>query len=89
VKDSAGDTAVVVIEKTILSGTTGKNTLAGKLKTGRTVRAVGILHMDEDGEAVIRVRDCDELKYIKDPQKPDTSNPKTGDLFGLLWFLRK
>ena len=89
VKDSDGDTARVIIEKTVLSGSTGKNTLASKLKTGRTVRVMGILHLDEDGETVIRVRDCDEVKYIKDPQKADTSNPQTGDLFGFLWSLWK
>lgn len=85
VKDSAGDTAQVVIEETILSGTTGKNALASKLKVGRTVRVIGILHLDEEGEPMIRVRDCDEVTYIKDPKKADPSNPKTGDFFRFLW----
>jgi len=89
VKDSAGDTAEVIIEKTVFSGSTGKNTLASKLKTGRTVRVIGILHLNEAGDPVIRVRDCDEVTYIKDPKKADPSNPKTGDFFGFLWFLRK
>ena len=85
VKDSAGDTAEVIIEKTVFSGSTGKNTLASKLKTGRTVRVIGILHLNEAGDPVIRVRDCDEVTYIKDPKKADPSNPKTGDFFRFLW----
>lgn len=89
VKDSAGDTAEVIIEETVFSGSTGKNTLASKLKTGRTVRVIGILHLGEDGEPVIRVRDCDEVTYIKAPKKPDPTNPKTGDFFGFLWLLWK
>ena len=89
VKDSAGDTAEVIIEETVFSGSTGKNTLASKLKTGRTVRVIGILHLDEEGESVIRVRDCDEVTYIKAPKKPDPTNPKTGDFFGFLRFLWK
>lgn len=88
VKDSNGDTATVIIESTVRSGSTGKNTLASKLKVDRTVRVTGILHRNEKGEEVIRVRDCDEVVYVKDPQKADTSNPKTGDVFRLLWFFR-
>jgi len=89
VKDSTGDTATVLIESTILSGSTGKNTLASKLKVGNTVRVVGILHKNEKGAEVIRVRDCDEVEYIKDPKKADSSNPPTGDPFRFLWFLWK
>lgn len=89
VKDSNGDTATVIIESTVLSGSTGKNTLASKVKTGRTVRVVGILHKNEKGEEVIRVRDCDEVEYIKAAKKADPSNPATGDLFRFLWFLWK
>lgn len=89
VKDSAGDTATVLIEDTVLSGSTGKNTLASKIKVGRTVRVIGILHKNAKGEEVIRVRNCDEVEYIKDPKKADPSNPPTGDPFRFLWFLWK
>ena len=89
VKDSDGGTANVIIESTVLSGTTGKNTLAAKLKAGSSVRVTGILHRNEKGEEVIRVRDCDEVVYIKPTKKPDTSNPRTGDPFAFLFFLWK
>ena len=87
VKDDAGDTANVIIESTVLSGSTGKNTLAEKLKVGRNVRVIGILHKNAKGEEVIRVRDCDEVVYLKAPKKADKSNPPTGDKFRFLWFL--
>ena len=87
--DSDGGTANVIIESTVLSGTTGKNTLAAKLKAGTSVRVIGILHRNEKGEEVIRVRDCDEVVYVKPAKKPDTSNPRTGDPFAFLFFLWK
>lgn len=89
VKDSDGGTANVIIESTVLSGTTGKNALAAKLKAGTSVRVIGILHRNEKGEEVIRVRDCDEVVYVKPAKKPDTSNPRTGDPFAFLFFLWK
>lgn len=83
VKDAAGDTAVVEIEDAIRSGSTGKNTLADKIRKDRTVRVLGILHINADGKTVIRVRNCDEVTYI--PPKPDPSNPRTADrCFGWL-----
>ncbi len=80
-KDIQGDEAIVEIEETILSGTTGKNTLAKKIKVGSTVQAMGLLHMNAEGEAVLRVRNCDEVVHI--PEGEDKSNPDTGD-----WFAR-
>lgn len=88
-KDDGGNIATVDIETGILSGSTGRNELAYVVKVGRTVRAVGILHLASDGEPVLRVRNCDEVIYV--PSLPytsdagaegDASNPKTGD--GLL-----
>lgn len=76
-KDLQGDEAIVEIEETILSGTTGKNTLAKKIKVGSTVQAMGLLHMNAEGEAVLRVRNCDEVVHI--PEGKDKSNPDTGD----------
>lgn len=82
-KDLLGDTAIVEIEEYIGSGTDGRNTLASDIKTGRTVRAIGLLHLNESGETVLRVRNCDEVVYI--PPNTDPTNPKTGDFFGWLW----
>lgn len=73
-EDARGDLAEVLIEEYIFSGATGKNTLASEIKKGRTVRARGILHLDEGGKSVLRVRNCDEVVYV-----PPNIIPKTGD----------
>lgn len=77
VKDIRGDTAIVEIDDAIRSGSTGLNTLAKTIKKGRTVRVIGLLHINEAGEPVLRVRDCDEVVYV--PPKADPTNPKTAD----------
>ena len=76
-RDLRGDLVTVSIEDEIRSGAYGTNELAGVLKKGRTIRAVGILHVDEYQQSVLRVRNCDEVVYV--PPKADPSNPKTGD----------
>jgi hypothetical protein len=73
-KDAKGDLAEILIEPYILSGSTGKNDLALEIQKGRTVRARGILHLDEAGKPVLRVRNCDEVVYV-----PPNIIPKTGD----------
>ena len=73
-KDSKGDLAEILIEPYILSRSTGKNDLAIEIRKGQTVRARGILHLDERGKPVLRVRNCDEVVYV-----PPVVNPKTGD----------
>lgn len=80
-KDSRGTLATVIIEDYIRSGAHGTNELASKVRKGRTVRAMGLLHVDEYGQTVLRVRNCDEVVYV--PPTSDPSNPKTGDRF---WF---
>lgn len=77
-EDARGDLAQILIEDYIFSGATGKNDLASEIKKGRTVRARGILHLDEDGAPVLRVRNCDEVVYV-----PPNIIPKTGDAIGL------
>lgn len=77
IEDAFGDAAVIEIEDNIGSGASGKNTLAKKIKEDRTIRAKGFLHINDAGETVLRVRDCDEVVYI--PPKPDPSNPQTAD----------
>ncbi len=81
-KDGNGDLAEILIEDDIVSGADGKNNLASQVKRGRTVRAIGILHLDSDGRPVLRVRNCDEVVYV--PPVPvslgSRRNPRTGDL---------
>ena len=81
-KDGNGDFAEILIEDGIVSGADGVNDLASQVKKGRTVRAIGILHLDSDGTPVLRVRNCDEVVYV--PPVPvslgSRRNPRTGDL---------
>lgn len=81
-KDGNGDLAEILIEDNIVSGADGKNNLASQVKRGRTVRAIGILHLDSVGRPVLRVRNCDEVVYV--PPVPvslgSRRNPRTGDL---------
>lgn len=81
-KDGNGDLAEILIEDDIVSGADGENDLASQVKKGRTVRAIGILHLDDDGTPVLRVRNCDEVVYV--PPVPvslgSRRNPRTGDL---------
>lgn len=81
-KDGNGDLAEILIEDGIVSGADGVNDLASRVKNGRTVRAIGILHLDSDGTPVLRVRNCDEVVYV--PPVPVSGgsrrNPRTGDL---------
>ena len=81
-KDGNGDFAEILIEEDIVSGADGVNDLASRVKKGRTVRAIGILHLDSVGRPVLRVRNCDEVVYV--PPVPvslgSRRNPRTGDL---------
>ena len=77
IRDIVGDLATVVVEEEIGSGAYGTNELTTEVKSGRVVRAMGLLHIDEYGKTVIRVRNCDEVAYV--PPRLDPSNPKTGD----------
>lgn len=81
-KDGDGDFAEILIEDGIVSGADWVNDLASRVKKGRTVRAIGLLHLDSDGTPVLRVRNCDEVVYV--PLVPvslgSRRNPRTGDL---------
>ena len=81
-KDGNGDLAEILIEDGIVSGADGENDLASQVKEGRTVRAIGLLHLESDGTPVLRVRNCDEVVYV--PPVPvslgSRRNPRTGDL---------
>lgn len=82
IKDILGDLATVVIEDGIGSTAYDTNELASQVKKGRTVRALGLLHIDEFGQTVLRVRNCEEVVYV--PPVQDPTNPKTGD-FLVFW----
>ena len=81
-RDIVGGLATVVVEDGIGSGAYGTNELISEVKPSKTVRAMGLLHIDEYGTTVLRVRNCDEVAYI--PPKADRTNPKTGDFFRAL-----
>ena len=53
-KDGNGDYAEILIKEDIVSGADGVNDLASRVKKGRTVRAIGILH--QIGRASCRER---------------------------------
>lgn len=86
-QDLRGDLVTVVVEDDIRSGAYGTNELASLLKKGRTIQAVGLLHVDEFQQSVLRVRNCDEIAYIAPRLIPraDPTNPKTGDWFRFLF----
>lgn len=75
-EDDNGHLVRVKIEDYIFNGSDGENELHKKIRKGRTIRATGLLHMDEYGEAVIRVRNCEEVVWV--PPR-NYRNPKTGD----------
>jgi hypothetical protein len=76
-RDIHGDLATVMVEDGIGSGAYGTNELVSEVRQSSTVRAMGLLHVDEFGTPVLRVRNCDEVVYV--PPVYDPSNPKTGD----------
>lgn len=77
VEDEDGNTIEVLIEEEICSASTGENTLSSVVKKGKTVRAIGICHLDEEGNPVLRVRNCDEILLL--PARVWWDNPDTGD----------
>ncbi len=85
IEDTRGDKAIVEIEESITSGVSGKNRLAKDIKKNRNVWAMGLVHINEKGETVLRVRDCDEVVWIK--SEADKTNPGTGDKLWWLWRL--
>ena len=81
-RDTAGAVAAVRIDAGIGSGTYGTNQLTNQVIAGRCVRAKGILIREEDGSAVILVRNCDEVVAVNaiasSGAQADPTNPKTG-----------
>ena len=84
IRDLVGDLATVIVEDGIGSGAYGTNELASEVIAARTVRAIGLLHIDEYGTTVLRVRNCDEVVYV--PPVADRSNPRTGDWLAWLKY---
>ena len=80
-KDDHGNLAKIQIDDGIFAGSDGKNDLHETIGKKRTVWAMGLLHVNENGETVIRVRNCEEVAWIP----PGTYlNPKTGSLLPML-----
>lgn len=75
-QDENNRLAKVKIEDYIFNGSDGENDLHKTIRRGRTVRAMGILHIDEFGDTVIRVRNCEEVVWVP-PLR--LLNPATGD----------
>lgn len=74
-EDEAGRRSAVLVEDCIRSGSRGKNELSRQVAPGNLVSAVGILH-NSHGEAVLRLRDCDEVHLL---YSPDWEEPDTGE----------
>lgn len=85
--DPLGVPAEILVEDYIRSGSSGENLLASEVLEGKNTRAYGILHLEENGNPVLRVRNCDEVVNIPPmPEWPEfkrknSANPKTGDAF--------
>jgi len=77
-EDESGNQAKVHIEDYIGNGSDGENDLHKSIRRGRTVRAMGLLHIDEYGDTVIRVRNCEEVVYVP-PRTLFSLNPLTAD----------
>lgn len=98
-EDGDGNRAMIKIEDYIFAGSDGCNDLHKTIRKGRTVRAMGLLHINEYGDTVIRVRNCEEVVWVP----PGTYlNPRTGDRYlpaaaalltisagGLLWLCKR
>lgn len=91
-RDSRGGAAEIVVDPQIRSGAYGVNELAEVVKAGQTLRVMGLLSRDEAGQAVLRVRNCDEVVAVDPVPAPtaapaaiiaDESNPRTGE--GRIW----
>ena len=75
-EDKDGNQAIVSIDATILNGSDGRNDLHLSVRKGRTISAMGLLHQNEYGDTVIRVRNCEEVVWVP----PRTYvNPRTSD----------
>lgn len=87
VLEKNGQFAAVFIDEGIVSNSLGYNDLAERVETGKIFRAIGLVYTREDGVAVVRVRNCDEvvhvpvIRYYWEPSIPD--NPRVGDRIGL------
>lgn len=75
-EDGNGNQAKIHIEDYIRNGSDGDNDLHKRIRKGRTVRAAGLLHINEYGDTVLRVRNCEEVVWVP-PRR--YLNPKTGD----------
>ena len=75
-EDEEGSESPVVIDGNIRSGSRGKNELARLIQPGYRVKAVGLSHLIEE-EAVLRIRDCDEVWLLWSPPEPEETTVPT------------
>lgn len=75
--DDDQNTIRIKVEDYIFNGSDDENELHKKIRKGRAVRAIGLLHVNEYGETVLRVRNCEEVVWV-----PPLNywNPPTGDI---------
>ncbi len=100
-QEEGGRQVKILIEDGIRNGSDGENELHKSIRKGRTVRAAGLLHLDEYGKTVIRVRNCEEVVYVPprifpginpltaDPRLPWASASMAASLAGLLLIGRR
>lgn len=67
-EDREGNRVTVRIEDQIASASTGENTLAEVVEMDSWVSAIGIVYRN-DGQTVLRVRNCDEIVAIRETGK--------------------
>lgn len=80
-EDAVGNQVTVLVEDYILSGSQGKNNLARIVVPGNQVSAVGLVH-GHQGETVLRLRDCDEVKLLWSPAWEDGDGESEEDPSG-------
>lgn len=76
IEDTTGNRGRVWIGEEISSGSLGRNELAKTIQVGNRVSAVGLCH-GLQGETVLRVRDCDEVKLLWSPPEETLPEPTT------------
>ena len=80
IRDSRGDSAEILIDPEIRSGTYGVNELSEVVKPDILLRVIALLSRDDAGLAVLRVRNCDEVTAVPTADVvADESNPRTGE----------
>lgn len=80
-RNGKGQLAEILLEPHIAE--TDGDRLLFQLRKGRSFRAAGLLHTDENGHTVIRVRNGQEVVYVppRRDYNPDTADPQNAGIF--------